>query len=91
VSRRDICDRRTTLAGGAPTRHPVEMRELRRVGEPGEVPAEVGALETVEDVVRWGLAQRPSWEVAGLVVQDEYCHDVIVRGPGPVFVCFDTT
>jgi hypothetical protein len=70
-----------------------EMRELRSVGTPGAVPAVVGALDTVEDVVRWALAQQPSWDVAGVVVQDEYCHDVIVRGPGsaPVFVCFDTT
>lgn len=61
------------------------------MGAAGDAPAEIGALDTVEDVVRWALAQRPSWEVVAVVVQDEYCHDVILRGPGPVFACFDTT
>jgi hypothetical protein len=48
-------------------------------------------LDTLEDVLRFGLAQRPAWDVAEVVVQDECNHDVIVAGPGPAFLVFDTT
>jgi hypothetical protein len=30
-------------------------------------------------------------DIVDVVVQDEYTHDVIVRGPAPAFLCFDTT
>lgn len=45
----------------------------------------VEKFSTLEDVVRW------SSEVVDVVVQDEYTHDVIVRGPGQAFVVFDST
>lgn len=45
----------------------------------------VDSFRTLEDVVRW------SGELIDVVVQDEYTHDVIVRGPGQAFVVFDTT
>lgn len=48
-------------------------------------------LATLEDVLRFAFAQRPSWELAEVIVQDEYTHDVVVRGPAPSFVVFDTT
>jgi hypothetical protein len=48
-------------------------------------------LETLEDVLRFGLAQRPAWDVVGVIVQDEFTHDVIVVGPAPAFLVFDTT
>ena len=48
-------------------------------------------LDTLEDVLRFGFAQRPSWEIAEVVVQDEFTHDVIVAGPAPAFLVFDTT
>jgi hypothetical protein len=66
------------------------MRALRRVGHPRDVPDVVGRLDTLEDILRWSLAQ-PPWELAQVIAQDEYCQDVIVRGPGPVFLAFDTT
>ena len=50
-----------------------------------------GRLETLEDVLRFGLAQRPAWELAGVIVQDEFTHDVILEGPAPAFLVFDTT
>ena len=71
-------------------------RELRRVGD-GVSPdmivraAAATRLETLEDLLRFGFAQLPPWEVAGVIVQDEFTHDVIVRGPGPGFLVFDTT
>lgn len=48
-------------------------------------------LGTLEDVLRFAFTQRPSWELAGVIVQDEYTHDVIVQGPAPAFLVFDTT
>ena len=48
-------------------------------------------LDTLEDVLRFGLAQRPAWDIAEVVVQDEFTHDVIVAGPAPAFLVFDTT
>ena len=71
-------------------------RELRIAGPtvPPDVVARVAAatrLETLEDLLRFGFAQHPPWELAEVVVQDEFTHDVIVRGPGPAFLVFDTT
>ena len=71
-------------------------RELRRVGD-GVCPdvvvraAAATRLETLEDLLRFGFAQLPPWEVADVIVQDEFTHDVVVRGPGPAFLVFDTT
>jgi hypothetical protein len=48
-------------------------------------------LDTLEDVLRFGLAQRPAWDVLDVVVQDEYTHDVVLGGPAPGFLVFDTT
>jgi len=45
----------------------------------------VCGLDTLEDVLRWG------GDVVDVIVQDEYTHDVVVRGPTPGFLVFDTT
>jgi len=71
-------------------------RELRIAGDglSPDVVARVAVaprLDTLEDLVRCGLAQRPPWELVEVVVQDEFTHDVIVRGPEPAFLVFDTT
>jgi hypothetical protein len=71
-------------------------RELRWVG--GGATAELAAraapaarLDTLEDLLRLGFAQRPAWELIDVIVQDEFTHDVIVCGPAPAFLVFDTT
>ena len=51
----------------------------------------VPSLQTLEEVIAWGLAQRPPCDIVEIIVQDEYTHDVIVRGPPPSYLCFDTT
>ncbi|MEO7736231.1 MAG: hypothetical protein ABIY55_35055 [Kofleriaceae bacterium] len=67
---------------------------LRIVGQ-GAGPAELAwaqvatRLATLEDVLRVGFLQRPAWELVDVIVQDEFTHDVIVRGPG--YLVFDTT
>jgi hypothetical protein len=69
-------------------------RELRVVGR-GIAPdvlarvASATRLATLEEVLRFGFAQRPSWELAEVVVQDEYTHDVIIEAPA--YLVFDTT
>jgi hypothetical protein len=47
--------------------------------------------KTLEDVVRWGLAQRPVRIVEEVVVQDEYTHDVVIRHPSGVYLAYDAS
>lgn len=68
------------------------MHVLRSVGTVAAAHATALAsasrLHTLEDVLRWG------GDVIEVVVQDEFTHDVIVRGPrsdASVFLVFDTT
>jgi hypothetical protein len=62
-----------------------------RAGLAPEILAELGGLATLEEVVRWGLRQAPPREVVEVIAQDEYCHDVILEGPGGTYLAFDTT
>jgi len=72
------------------------VRELRIAGR-GVSPAQAARVElaarldTLEDVIRGGFAQRPPWELLDVIVQDEFTHDVIVRGSADAFLVFDTT
>lgn len=56
---------------------------------------ELAQLRTLQDVLQWGFRQAPQWEVVEVVVQDEYCHDVVMCGPlvgeRRRYLCFDTT
>lgn len=47
--------------------------------------------KTLEDVVRWGLAQHPPRLVERVVVQDEYTHDVVLLYADGVYLVYDTT
>jgi len=47
-------------------------------------------LETLEDIIHWGIAQVPALDVIDVIVQDEYNHDAIVRG-SDAYLVFDTT
>jgi hypothetical protein len=74
----------------------VVTRELRLVaaGIAPEVLARAAPavrLETLEDVLRFGFTRQPAWQIAAVIVQDEFTHDVIVEGPAPAFLVFDTT
>lgn len=50
---------------------------------------EVEHYRTLEDVMRWALARKPPAEVAGVVTQDEFTHDIILKA-AEVFLVFDT-
>jgi hypothetical protein len=51
----------------------------------------VAGQKTLEDVVRWGLGQRPPRMIESVVVQDEYTHDVVLRHGEGVYLVYDTT
>lgn len=51
----------------------------------------VARLATLQDVVRWGFAHRPSLDIIEVIVQDEYSHDVLMTGGDGLFLVFDTT
>jgi hypothetical protein len=51
----------------------------------------VSGQRTLEDVVRWGLAQRPARLVERVVVQDEYTHDVMIAWRDGLYLVYDTT
>lgn len=56
------------------------------------VQAVVESQRTLEDVVRWGLAQSPARLVCDVVVQDEYTHDVVVPwSDDRSFLVYDAT
>jgi len=48
-------------------------------------------LRSLQEVVRWGFAQKPPRDVAEVVVQDEFCHDVVLPWRGEIYLAFDTT
>lgn len=61
-------------------------------------PAVVSELEaitrshrTLEDVTRWALFSRPARQLARVVVQDEYTHDVVIACEERVYLVYDTT
>lgn len=46
---------------------------------------------TLEEVVRWGLAQKPPVLIQDVVVQDEYTHDVVIPYRDGLYLVYDTT
>jgi hypothetical protein len=65
-----------------PASLPKEVRET--------IEREVRPLRSLEHVARWAFSRRPPSEIADVVVQDEYTHDVVVPWRG-VHLVFDTT
>ncbi|WP_224366370.1 hypothetical protein [Hyalangium versicolor] len=65
-----------------------------RAGLPSErlaaLKLELAPLTILQDVIRWGFAQTPPSDVADVVIQDEFTHDVVLPWR-EVFLVFDTT
>lgn len=59
-----------------------DEQTLRTVVEP---------LATLQDVVRWAFALTPPQDIRGVIVQDEYSHDVVIGWRAPLYLAFDTT
>ncbi len=74
-----------------PERRTVEWRTPVSSDVRESVEALFHGQRTMEDVVRWGLAQRPVRLVEEVVVQDEYTHDVVIRHPSGVYLAYDST
>ena len=55
------------------------------------IAAVVAGQQTLEDVVRWALGQRPARTIERVVVQDEYTHDVVLCWGEGVYLVYDTT
>ena len=53
--------------------------------------AMVAPIKTLQDVVQLGVACSPSGIVEGVVDQDEYTRDVILRWRDDLVLVFDTT
>lgn len=70
-----------TLANHAHLSDPQALRLVR----------EIKVLETLEEVVRWGLLQAVPRIILDVIVQDEYCHDVVMEWEGGLHLVFDTT
>lgn len=51
---------------------------------------EVTPLRSLEQVVRWAFTRTPPSDVADIVVQDEFSHDVVIPWSG-LHLVFDTT
>jgi len=52
---------------------------------------QVKRLETLEEVIQWGLRQPVARTILEVLVQDEYCHDVVMEWEGGLHLVFDTT
>ena len=52
---------------------------------------QVKPLATLEEVMRWGLKQPIARMILEVVVQDEYCHDVVMEWEAGLHLVFDTT
>lgn len=48
-------------------------------------------LGSLQEVVRWGFALQPPGNVAEVVVQDEFSHDVVMQWNQGQYLAFDTT
>lgn len=55
------------------------------------IEALVTRQKTLEDVVRWGLHQKPVQMVKDVVIQDEYTHDVVIGHPSGVWLVYDAS
>lgn len=56
-----------------------------------EIRAIVKAQPTLQEVVRWGLAQDPQRIIVDVILQDEFTHDVVLPYDGQVHLVYDTT
>jgi len=52
---------------------------------------QVRPLATLEEVLRWGLRQPEERMILEILVQDEYCHDVVMEWELGKHLVFDTT
>lgn len=59
--------------------------------QPVPIEQELARFETLGQVIRWALGRSPRAEFSGVVIQDEFTHDVIVRVEANLYAVFDCT
>jgi len=69
----------------------IELRATFAASTVDAIRAFVRGQATLNDVIVAGLTSRPARELCGVVIQDEYTHDVVLRWDDGVFVVYDTT
>ena len=74
------------IFGVTPSCH-VELSEAER----GALTAELAPLGSLADVILGGLRAAPARQVVGVVVQDEYTHDIVIPWREGRYLVFDTT
>jgi hypothetical protein len=79
------------VAPSAGGREPEEHRRGGGVSWIVQVDPEIARLPTLAEVLRWARSGSPPREVAAVVVQDEYTHDVVLSWRDGLYLVFDTT
>jgi hypothetical protein len=47
-------------------------------------------IRTLDELLRWGIAQRPELMISSVVIQDEYTHDVVLsNAAADIYLVFD--
>ena len=69
---------------------PIHAAEATDSASLAEVARSFGECRTLAELLRWAGRQTPRVQVAEIVTQDEYTHDVVLPF-GSLFLSFDTT
>ena len=71
------------------------MRLVDRAGLPPakreDLERQLSPLGMLQDVLRWSFARTPPCDVADVVIQDEYTHDVVIPLEAGVVLVLDCT
>ncbi len=67
------------------------MGPLERSALPADVAAAIAKQRTLDEVLRWSFARRPTVELVEIVVQDEFTHDAVFRFDERLYLVYDTT
>lgn len=67
----------------------IEDRVGLRLEERAALERDLAPIASLHDLIQWGLPR--GWMVSGVVVQDEYTHDVVLPAGEGRFLVFDST
>lgn len=74
------------------------MRDICVTGRPGVTPERIASVSeilrkhaTLQDVLDWCRGQTPPANLADVVVQDEFTHDIVLGLGSDLFAVYDTT
>jgi signal transduction histidine kinase len=79
------------LAEHSVNRREISFRTEVGAGDRARIAETVDGISMLEQLLRWGYAQAPRRELAEVVVQDEYTHDVVIPFDDRLVLVFDST